>query len=116
MHADAPLTVYIHVMQGPDELVVFLADRLVSQALDAQETARSHAAEALLSTYNTSWRQQPGELSAQSFIEHLVLQGLSVGPDTSVTLDFADGGLFAGHSVLVTLDDRLRLLDAQIAG
>jgi hypothetical protein len=60
-----------------------------------------------LKLYNESWvdpSQGFPRLAAQPFLEKLSLAQISIGQG-SVTLYFADGNLFAGHTVSVTLLD-----------
>jgi hypothetical protein len=60
-----------------------------------------------LKLYNESWAdpsQGCPTLAAQAFLEKLSLTSIAIGQG-AITVYFADGNLFAGHTVSVTLLD-----------
>ena len=105
--------------------------RTVADRLEALiEKARIAAADALCETYNSSWReydekQADGsfkeatmpELSPNAFGAALGLTSVAVR-GTDLEFFFDDGGLFAGHSVVVSTFDGLDFekVDAQLFG
>ncbi len=77
--------------------------------------ARLVAAEELLEIYNAEWNE--GEpLDEEEFMERLTLDDIGILSDGSAELLYQDGGLFAGHTVLVTVGADGNFADADIAG
>jgi len=81
---------------------------------------RTNIAQNLLSLYNDTWRD--GEaLNSDGFMRRISLSSMQLcpaefGSDGSATLYYADGELFAGHSIEVFLDADFNYLNSQIAG
>lgn len=71
----------------------------------------------LLSLYNRTWRDdEDPAISAKVFATRISLSGVQVSPDGSMDAYFADGGLFAGHTICVTVDARAKVKHATIVG
>ncbi|TNE85000.1 MAG: DUF2262 domain-containing protein [Deltaproteobacteria bacterium] len=105
----------ISLVLGIDDPLDAHADRALD--LLAREAAlKQFAAEALLDTYNESWRDEGPPATASSFVGHLVLEGITVHDDLGAEAYFEDGDLFAGHVVLVSIDADGTPTDATIAG
>lgn len=81
-------------------------------ALDCERLKR-YAAQQLLETYNDAWRGgDEGELDAEAFCARLDAKAITVEADEGASVWFADNGLFAGHTVWVSLDAQLEPHDA----
>jgi len=78
------------------------------------ELRRATAAEKL-GLYNRMWRKA-GPLDEEGFAQRITLKSVRFGENARTTLYFKDGGLFAGHSIEVFLDDAGRVRDAALAG
>lgn len=78
--------------------------------------AREFAAQHLLNIHNDNWNDDDVSLDADRFASSLVPRSISVGLHRAVTIYFDDGGLFAGHSIDVQLDDHLQPRDCGISG
>lgn len=91
------------------------AHRVVRWLQEDEPEARQLAADELLSIYNEEWNDDE-PLSEEEFIARLTLDDVNIAPDGSAELFYKDTGLFAGHTVLVTLDAAGNLEDADIAG
>lgn len=89
--------------------------RRAYQHLQRQEVAlREAAADALLSLYNEDWTQ--GEtIDRDTFMRRITLQSISVNGGIGVEIDYNDGDLFAGHSIVVSLreDDTVQGVDIE---
>jgi hypothetical protein len=78
------------------------------------ELRRATAAQ-MLGLYNRVWRKL-GPLDEEGFAQHLTLKSVKFGAEARTRLYFKDGGLFAGHSLEVFLDEAGRVRDAMLAG
>ena len=103
---------------------VVLARTIVSAISKFDQIARMQAAQALLDEYNKSWREYEKatgdgrfievsnpEISSEEFAGRLTLHSIRVIGDSSCTLGYDDGGLFAGHSIFVTSFDGAQFKD-----
>jgi hypothetical protein len=112
-----------------DEVVVALAvdsdldipvERLdeaaaIVRRLDPQ-TLRGAVAEQYLEVYNDTWRQDDDdELDRDGFIARITPTIVDIDIDV-IQIYFNDGGLFAGHSLVMLLDTDLQVLDVKLAG
>lgn len=90
--------------------------RQAYQHLQQQETVlREMAADALLPRYNAVWNEgQPIDRAA--FMRRMVLEGLTVYGDQTVALDYNDGDLFYGHTIVVSLREDGTFENATIQG
>lgn len=77
---------------------------------------RNKIAQDLLPLYNDAWGD--GQiLDADSFMHRISLADMVVSPaDFCATLYYADGDLFAGHSIEVFLDGDFTYVKSQLAG
>ncbi len=85
---------------------------------DRIRAAKHYAASQLLTLKNESWPDIDDDtpLSPQQFVDRLTLDSLSFQDDFSQTLTFADGDLFYGHVVQVSLETDGQFSRAVIAG
>ena len=77
--------------------------------------AREFAADQLLENYNDNWNDG-SPISVKTFMNLLKLESVSVNPDSGAELYYEDGDLFAGHCIIVSMDEQRRFQDAGIAG
>ena len=113
------------------DLVLQFASDIVSGIDHFVLLASKCAAEDLLDTYNENWRLYSvadgkggfvdvtdPELTAEAFSSKLVLSRVTICGDTMCELWFADGGMFAGHSVSVSSSDgtKFEKLNASLFG
>lgn len=89
--------------------------RVLNSLPELEPEARQLAADELLEIYNEEWNEGD-PLSAEEFVTRLTLEDVGIAADGSAELFYQDGGLFAGHTVLVSLDTDGNLDDADIAG
>src|SRR5262245_31676404 len=76
----------------------------VMQALADLETIKAHAADDHLPIKNKDWlRDGEAPLSKPDFIKRLRLNGMNLLDDDGMDLFFGDDGLFAGHSIIVSI-------------
>lgn len=77
--------------------------------------ARLVASDELLEIYNAEWNDGPA-LSDEEFMARLILDDLSIADDGTAEVFYRDDGLFAGHAVVVTIDENGNFADADVAG
>ena len=106
------------------------ARALVGSVQQHDRCARDVAALELLETYNDNWREYQEieadgaavdvsnpELSTEEFVQRLGLEAISIWGENRCELFYNDGGLFWGHSVVVTTRDAgATWIDAQLFG
>lgn len=116
---DMPLRFSFSVEQDdPDDnpaIEIQHTRRVLDFLREHEPEARLVASEELREIYNDQWNAG-SPLSETEFMERLTLDDVHVAFDGSAELYYRDEGLFAGHAVLVTLDARNNLQDADIAG
>lgn len=109
--------VKLHVDGGsdaPNEVFDRAADLLAR--VDA-DRLRAYAASALYELYDTTWRSDEGpDVDEVGFAALLSPESFGVRADGSVSVFFEDGDLFWGHVVIVSLDEQLVPIDAEMAG
>jgi hypothetical protein len=78
----------------------------IMQAIADIDAIKAHAADDHLPIKNKDWLQD-GEapLSKPDFIKRLSLNGMNLLDDEGMDLFFDDGGLFAGHSIIVSIEE-----------
>lgn len=75
---------------------------------------RKAAAEALLDLHNDTWNDGD-PIDAATFIQRLSIDGVVFSP-RDVEAFYSDGGLFAGHLVIVPFDDAGTIGEAYLGG
>lgn len=101
--------------------VLDLAEKAVAALSELEAKAKLVAVRDLLTTYNEDWRHygivgengssievHDPELSSAEFQARLGLKGVTVTGSANIELCFSDGGMFAGHSVMVTSFDGIQ--------
>jgi hypothetical protein len=96
-----------------DELSAF--QRIVVRVIDKKNEASSAVADRLLDIYNATWNKA-APISREEFIEKLAVSSISICGDGSAELDFEDGDMFLGHSVVVRFDRDGAITNATIEG
>lgn len=109
------ITVEDEDAEAPSQAEIDQARRLLLRLREHEPEARLVAAEELLAIYNDEWNEDE-PLDEEEFMARLTLDDLSVAPDGSAELFYQDDGLFAGHTVLVSLGADGNFEDADIAG
>lgn len=119
-------TVTLHLEPDGDDLALVLvfAQALVNSLGTIDQKGRERAARDLIASYNDSWRefQKANEdgtfvtvlnpkLTESEFIARLELVSLEVTGSDVCSLMYADGGMFAGHSILVESFDGEKFSD-----
>ena len=89
--------------------------RIVTFVREHEPEARLVAADTLLEIYNREWNDET-PLDDEEFMGRLILDDVNVAADGSAELFYKDDGLFAGHTVLVTIDAAGNFADADVAG
>ena len=80
-----------------------------------EPAAHQFAAAKLLDTHNEGWNEGK-PISAQTFIQRMTLESVSIDPEGKVELYYNDGDLFWGHSIVVSLAKDREFKDAYTAG
>jgi hypothetical protein len=117
-HRGKTLKLHVEPDGGDLSLTIALARALVGSLATFDQKARERAATDLLATYNDSWREfekahEDGtfvtvsnpQLTESEFMARIELESLEVTGKDTCSLWYADGGLFAGHSIFVTSFD-----------
>jgi hypothetical protein len=77
---------------------------------------RGAVAEDYLELYNDTWRQDDDpELDQDGFVARIAPTSVELDDD-GVRIYFGDGDLFAGHSLVVTLNPALEITDITLSG
>lgn len=78
---------------------------------------REFAAKKLIKTCN-EWRldedSNARKISKQEFSEQIILENIYIDNDGTAQFEFNDNDLFSGHYIVVTIDNRGKLIDAEI--
>jgi hypothetical protein len=92
------------------------ARRLISAPGDFAQRARHYASESLCDLKNDTWAGDDAPVLASDLAQRLNLEACEIAADGLATLYFADGGLFGGHSIVVSVDVGGGFVDAKLAG
>jgi hypothetical protein len=96
----------------------------LGEAISAVKSARSRleefkveSANRLLELYNDEWRNEGDAVKdASEFVACLSMESITGYPDRSAEVTFTDGELFAGHLIIVSVEDDGSISDVTIAG
>lgn len=123
-------TVQLHVEPDGEDLVLAIAfaKAVVVSLATLDQNARERAATELLVTYNGNWREfqkvkEDGtfvtvsnpQLTASEFMARIELESLNVTGNEICSFGYADGGLFAGHSIFVESFDGEKFSDFHVS-
>jgi hypothetical protein len=97
----------------PDESIA-AAWPIVKKLLASDARLRRHAAKELLESAN-EWSED-GPVRQAQFMERMELEGFTVYTNGTAEVFYRDGGLFAGHWIVVGTDEKGRPDDASIGG
>jgi hypothetical protein len=104
---------------GDDDPRAFLerAAGLLLQTVAAEESVRENAVDTnILEIYET-WRHEPEPmLTAQQLARRLELTWVRIDSAVPVTLSYALGDVFGGHTVDVAVDEHLRIKGVDLVG
>lgn len=89
--------------------------RIVAFIREHEPEARLVAADELLDIYNQEWNDGK-PLDEEEFMDRLAIDDVNVADDGSAELFYKDDDLFAGHTVVVTIDTAGNFADADVAG
>jgi len=114
LHRGKALKLHVEPDGGELAQAIAFARALVGSLETIDQKARERAATELLVTYNGNWREfQKAEedgtfvtvsnpqLTSSEFMARIDLESLEVTGNEICSLRYADGGLFAGHSIFV---------------
>ncbi len=99
-----------------DEAFAAAASTLAALAVALPDIKR-HAASELLDLKNTTWLAEGEErIDRKRFVAALRLDRVTAYEEGEVELLFDDGDLFWGHTIVVSLDSRLRPAHVELSG
>jgi len=110
-------TIQVALSTTEKELETLLAQAhpLLARIRREEADLRRATAEALLELYNTAWNEG-AVIDGARFAARITLQAVTFYTDGSAELFYDDDDLFAGHTLLVSLDTHGALRDATLAG
>ncbi len=89
--------------------------QILKQLEDRSYEFRLYAAEKLLDLYNNTWSQNE-IINQNEFANRISIESIMIWSDGNSEIYYRDSNLFAGHSIVVHLNSRGELKDANIAG
>lgn len=81
----------------------------------SEERIRRYAARGLLEIYNQEWNDGDA-LGEDEFIAEMSMEGISFHADGDAEVYYDEGGLFFGHTIVVSVGPNLEITDTDIAG
>jgi hypothetical protein len=96
-------------------IVMERARRSLDRLRGQEDSYRRSAAGDLLAVHNGSWNDDE-PIDEQEFIERMALESVTFYPDGSIELCYADGDLFWGHVILMSVAADGTVGKATIAG
>jgi len=109
------IQVALSTTEGELETLLTQARPLLAHIRREETDLRRVTAKTLLELYNTAWNEGAA-IDGARLAACITLQAVTFYPDGSAELFYDDGDLFAGHTLLVSLDAQGNLQDATIAG
>jgi len=91
------------------------ARRAFTLILESDRKIREMACAELLATYNQIWNQG-AHIDAETFMLRLSLQAITIYREGMAEIFFFDDDMFAGHSVVVSLNENGEFDSASIGG
>ncbi|PAX60552.1 DUF2262 domain-containing protein [Brunnivagina elsteri] len=84
--------------------IILMARKSFSQLQQNEDNIRHLISEQMLGDYNENWND--GEkIDIQDFIDSIKLEDIVFNANGNIQLFYNDGYLFAGHGIMVTIDD-----------
>lgn len=105
----------IDIDDNLEELIDYTR-QLFKKYLNRDDELKLYAASQLLDIYNDVWNETDIEITEGEFASRMLLEGITVYSDRSMTFYYQDGDLFYGHSITIYLDESGNLESAQIEG
>jgi hypothetical protein len=100
----------------PDEMTISEDARRAFRTISESETRiREAACAELLATYNQAWNNG-APIEAETFKRRLVLEAITIYEEGMAEIFFGDDDMFAGHSVVVSMNEDGEFDSATIAG
>jgi hypothetical protein len=98
----------VNITIDPEDMetgsVIVMARESFSKLLQEEVNIRRLISEQMLSNYNENWSN--GKIiDAQSFIDSIKLEDIVFNASGNIQLFYNDGYLFAGHGVMVTINE-----------
>jgi hypothetical protein len=117
---DRGIDFYISVDE-PDLDTQITIDRAVEYlewARTSEPECRTRIADDLLHVYNNIWAEDDssGQLSRENFLKKIFPESLNLNSDGSGVWYYADGNLFAGHSIEIFIEVDRSFNEAHLAG
>ncbi len=95
--------------------VIMMARESFSRLQQEEVNIRRLISEQMLGAYNDNWSN--GEIiEAQDFIDSIKLEDIAFDATGNIQLFYNDGYLFAGHGIMVTIDDKGNYQEAILFG
>jgi len=115
---DGELALYLSAeTENEASSILVLANSFLQSLERTIASAKSYSADRLLAIRNDSWREENSpEISKDEFISRLQSLSVTLYPNQNVEIMFRDGGLFAGHVVLVSANRQGHFSNASIEG
>ncbi len=106
----------LRICSDSSQVITDPARRALTRIADLERKIKQKAANDLLQLYNDDWSDAP-PISASDFIARLTSESICVELDGTIEIGFYDGGMFAGHSVVIELSpEGVPTRDAYIEG
>jgi len=95
--------------------IILMARKSFSQLQQNEDNIRHLISEQMLGDYNENWND--GEkIDIQDFIDSIKLEDIVFNANGNIQLFYNDGYLFAGHGIMVTIDDKGSYQEAILFG
>jgi hypothetical protein len=113
---NVPFTISLDEAEGSKEAIAE-ARELLPLLVSLIDAGKKFACDNLLDVKNEHWLDagEP-EVDERKFISSLEIESIGLYPDKEGGFSFADGGLFAGHVVMMSWNPEDGFSDADIAG
>jgi hypothetical protein len=110
-------TIFIAVSPNdePSEIVLIQARRAFERVRKDEMAFTRAAADRLLALHNEEWNDGP-PIDNNAFMERMAMTKFAAYYDGSVEISYADGDLFSGHTIIVSVDKNGFIQDASIDG
>jgi hypothetical protein len=95
--------------------VIMMARESFSRLQQEEVNIRRLISEQMLGDYNDSWNDNEN-IDVQDFIDSIKLEDIAFDATGNIQLFYNDGYLFAGHGIMVTIDDKGNYQEAILFG
>lgn len=114
----SPLHLYVETAyREKAKEILIQVEGIINHITEFDQQARSFAATQLLDLKNEVWLDEDEvELSINEFIYHMSIESISFEEDGAVSIWYADGDLFWGHSIMVSYNKEGQPIDVSING